>query len=84
MTISERAWVDNGREFENTYARDAVLTAALDKNLPGVREGIQLLGEGGKIELEIPPNLGFGAKGLQPHVPPSATLHYIIELHSFK
>jgi len=84
VTISQRAWVDNGREFENSYARDAVVTAAIDKFVPGLREGVGLIGEGGKIELEVPPNLGFGAKGLQPHVPPSATLRYIIELHSFK
>ena len=48
--------------------------------ISGWTEGLQLIGEGGMIELEIPADLGYGASGSLPKIPPNATLHFLVEL----
>ena len=42
-------------------------------------EGLQYVGKGGMIELEVPPSLGYGALGQGP-IPPNERLHFLIEL----
>ncbi len=44
---------------------------------------MQLVGKGGMIELEIPPQLGYGPSGQGP-IPPNAQLHFIVELIDIK
>ena len=55
--------------------------------IQGWTEGLQLVGKGGMIELEIPAKLGYGEKGMKGgkkgEVPPNARLHFIIELFDF-
>ena len=48
--------------------------------IPGWTEGMQYVGVGGMVELWIPPDLGYGARGAGAAVPPNATLHFIVEL----
>ena len=48
--------------------------------VPGWTEGLQLVERGGMIELEIPPELGYGSTGAGSDVPPNATLHFTVEL----
>ncbi len=73
-------WLADGKVFDSTYTRNATLTVSLNALMPGMKEGLQLIGQGGMIELEIPSNLGYGPRGAPPSIPPNATLHYVVEV----
>ncbi|MEW4530874.1 FKBP-type peptidyl-prolyl cis-trans isomerase [Maioricimonas sp. JC845] len=75
-----RGWLDDGTEFDSSYKRGEPTTFPLGGVIPGWTEGLQLVGEGGKIELEIPSELGYGQRGAPPVIPPGATLHFEVEL----
>ena len=74
-----KGWLDNGQKFDSSYDRGEPSEFALNGVVPGWTEGLQLIGEGGMIELEIPPRLGYGAHG-NGAVPPNSRLHFIVEL----
>ncbi len=81
VTVHYRGWLDNGKEFDSSYKREEPTTFPLDKVVPGWTEGLQLVGEGGKIELVIPSHIGYGPRGMAPGgIPGNATLHFVVEL----
>lgn len=84
VTVDYVGWLDNGREFDNSYIRREPTSFGLSQVVPGWTEGLQLVGEGGMIELEIPYELGYGAQGSPGSIPPFATLHFKVELHEIK
>lgn len=84
VTVSYRGWLDNGKEFDSSYNRGEPTSFPLNGVIPGWTEGMQLIGEGGKLELEIPSQLGYGPQGAGADIPPNARLHFIVELHRVK
>ena len=86
VIVHYKGWLDNGKQFDSSYDRipREPLTTALTQVVPGWTEGVQLIGEGGMIELEIPSKLGYGPQGHPPGIPPNAKLHFIIELKKIK
>lgn len=81
VTVDYVGWLDNGREFDNSYIRRESTSFNLGQVVPGWTEGLQLVSEGGMIELELPSELGYGAQGSPGSIPPFATLHFKVELH---
>ena len=75
-----KGWLDDGQEFDSSYSRGAAIDFPLNGVISGWTEGVQLIGEGGMIELEIPYPLGYGERGMPPTIPGKATLHFIVEL----
>ena len=69
----------NGNIFDSSYADDQPITFPLNMVIAGWTEGMQLVGEGGKIELIVPSEIGYGTSGRGP-VPPNATLYFTVEL----
>ncbi|MBT5019128.1 MAG: FKBP-type peptidyl-prolyl cis-trans isomerase, partial [Planctomicrobium sp.] len=65
---------------DSSYSRNQTSTFPLSDVIKGWTEGLQLIQEGGMIELEIPSSMGYGPKGSPPSIPPNATLHFDIEL----
>jgi FKBP-type peptidyl-prolyl cis-trans isomerase len=51
--------------------------------IPGMVEGLQKVGVGGKIKLYVPPSLGYGDAGSQV-IPPAATLIFEVEIIGVK
>lgn len=86
VVASYKGWLDNGKQFDSSYDRlEPPPTFALNGGvIPGWTEGLQLIGEGGMIELEIPGKLAYGPQGRPPTIPPNAKLHFIIELKKIK
>lgn len=81
VTVHYRGWLDDGSEFDSSYKRGQPAKFPLSQVVPGWTEGLQLVGEGGKIELEIPAELGYGKQGTPDgSIPPGATLHFEVEL----
>jgi FKBP-type peptidyl-prolyl cis-trans isomerase FkpA len=72
--------LEDGRVFDSSYRRGKPETFALSSLIAGWAEGLQLVQQGGMIELEIPPDLGYGAQGAGGSIPPGATLHFTVEL----
>ncbi|MCF7788065.1 MAG: FKBP-type peptidyl-prolyl cis-trans isomerase [Prosthecobacter sp.] len=81
VVVNYHGWLFNGRVFDSSYARGMPITFGLNQVIKGWTEGMQLVGKGGMIELEIPGYLGYGLQG-QPGsgIPPNATLHFLVEL----
>ena len=80
VTVHYRGWLDGGKEFDSSYKRGETISFPLSGVVKGWTEGLQLVGEGGMIELEIPSPLGYGARGAGGVIPPDATLHFVVEL----
>ncbi len=79
-----KGWLDDGTQFDSSYDRNSPSEFALNQVVKGWTEGLQLVGEGGMIELEIPYDLGYGVPGRPPSIPPKATLHFLVELKEVK
>ena len=80
IQVNYHGWLDNGKVFDSSYKRGEPISFPLNGVIKGWTEGMQLVGEGGMIELEIPANLAYGDRGAGKDVPPKATLHFLVEL----
>ncbi len=81
VTVDYKGWLDNGTIFDSSYARSSTSTFQLNQVIAGWTEGLKLVGAGGKIQLRIPPNLGYGSAG-QGNIPGNSTLNFIVEVVS--
>lgn len=90
VTVHYKGWLPDpsdgsqGKEFDSSYKRGEPISFPLKGVIKGWTEGMQLVASGGKIELEIPPELGYGARGAPGAIPPNATLRFIVELLEVK
>jgi FKBP-type peptidyl-prolyl cis-trans isomerase len=84
VQVHYHGWLDNGTKFDSSYDRGETIEFPLNGVIPGWTEGMQLVGEGGMIELEIPSRLGYGKRGAPPVIPADATLHFLVELKAVR
>ncbi|GAB1371366.1 hypothetical protein MASR1M45_14280 [Candidatus Kapaibacterium sp.] len=59
----------NGTVFDNSFERGQPSTFQLNGVIPGWTEGLQLIGQGGKMILYIPHELAYGEEGRPPVIP---------------
>ncbi len=63
-----------GQQFDSSYGRGAPATFPANALIPGWVEALQLMRPGDEWLLYIPSNLGYGARGAPPDIPPNADL----------
>ena len=80
VRVNYHGWLDGGKVFDSSYKREEAISFGLNQVIPGWTEGMQLVGKGGMIELEIPSELGYGKRGAGGAIPPDSTLHFLVEL----
>lgn len=74
----------SGKEFDASWDRGEPFPFTLGSGMviPGWEEGIEGMKVGGRRELIIPPELGYGAAGSPPAIPPNETLIFVVDLEA--
>ncbi len=68
----------DGKVFDESKHKDPI-SFPLNGVVPGIKEGLQLIGQGGKITLYIPDNLAYGEYDI-PSIPAGSLLVFDVEL----
>lgn len=84
VSVNYKGTLIDGTEFDSSYKRGQPATFALNGVIPGWTEALQLMKEGSKWQLFIPPNLAYGERGAGGAIGPNAVLIFEIELISIK
>ena len=78
--VHYRGWLEDETVFNSSYEIGMSTAFIVEQTILGWSEGLLYIGEGGMIELVIPPELAYGEKGNPPDIPPNATLRFRVEL----
>ena len=82
VSVNYKGNLESGKEFDSSYGRGPFnFPLGAGRVIKGWDEGVEGMRVGGKRELTIPPNLGYGERGAGGGViPPNATLIFEVEL----
>ena len=70
---------EDGRVFDSSVDRGEPIDLPVNGVIPGWQEALQIMKEGDKWRLVVPPELGYGAAGVGP-IPGNTTLIFEVEL----
>lgn len=84
VQVNYKGTLIDGKEFDSSYTRGEPATFPLGGVIKGWIEGLQLVGEGGKIRLFVPSELAYGEQQAGPTIGPNSTLIFDIELLKVK
>lgn len=73
-----------GKEFDSSWSRGEPIAFPTGQGMviQGWEKGLQGMKVGGRRELIIPPDLGYGATGSPPTIPPNETLVFVLDLEA--
>lgn len=77
---------EGGELFDSNWKGDKPFSFNLGNSevIKGWDQGLQGMKVGGRRELIVPPDLGYGSEGIYPTIPPNATLVFLVELLKVK
>jgi len=84
VCVHYTGWLSDGTEFDSSYGSGQATGFPVSGVIPGFRDAILGMSEGGQRRVEIPAEQGYGAAGAGGVIPPNATLVFDIVLDSFK
>ncbi|MDH5189060.1 MAG: FKBP-type peptidyl-prolyl cis-trans isomerase [Rhodospirillaceae bacterium] len=82
VSVHYTGWLEDGSKFDSSLDRGTPFkfTLGASEVIKGWDYGVEGMRVGGKRELVIPPELGYGPKGYPGAIPPNATLKFEVEL----
>jgi len=81
VTVNYTGWLTSGKQFDTSVGkRPFQFKLGAGQVIQGWDDGVAGMKVGGKRQLRIPPNLGYGSQGISGTIPPNATLVFDVEL----
>jgi FKBP-type peptidyl-prolyl cis-trans isomerase FklB len=80
VQVHYRGTLIDGTEFDSSYSRNEPVSFPVNGVIAGWTEALQLMKEGDKWQLVIPPQLAYAERGAPPAIPPNSALIFEVEL----
>lgn len=80
VTVNYQGTLVDGTVFDSSIERGEPATFPLNQVIPGWTEILQMMPEGSKWEVVIPPDQAYGKQQAGQHIGPNSTLKFEIEL----
>ena len=86
VSVHYTGWLDDGTKFDSSKDRHQAFEFPLGAGrvIKGWDEGVAGMKVGGTRKLTIPPELGYGERGVGNVIPPYSTLIFEVELLGIK
>lgn len=80
VSVEYTGWLQDGCMFDTSYPNAGPVNFPLLNVIRGWQQAFSTMQEGGTRVIEIGPELGYGAVGFPPRIPPNATLIFHVTL----